>query len=100
MSRRSQALLGIGLLLAGILCAVAGSIGAGRGVDWLAEGAPFPAGLLFALAVVFLLRAALTGPARTWAYFSGPPADDRPRDDTPPSARTLEIPTDTDQDRR
>lgn len=99
MARRSQALLGIGLLLAGVVCAYAGSLGANRGVDWLAEGAAFPAGLLFALAVVFLLRAALTGPARNWAYFAStphadgapPPDGRRERRDEPRSAQTLEI---------
>ena len=117
MARRTQALVGIGLLLAGVLCAYAGSVGANRGVDWLAEGAAFPAGLLFALAVVFLLRAALTGPARNWAYFASTPhadgapnADSTPRPDghpkrrdEPRSAQTLEIigpdePRPTDRD--
>ena len=98
MRRRSQALLGFGLLAAGVLCAYAGSIGAGAGIDWLEDSAAFPAGILLALAVVFLLRAALHGRARTWTYFGGSePAE--PRHDDPPAARTLEI-IDDDQDRR
>lgn len=102
MRRRSQALVGIGLLTAGVLCAYAGSVGAGAGVDWLADGAAFPAGVLLALAVVFLLRAALPGRARNWTYFgaAAPAAPAEPRHDDPPAARTLEILDDDDQDRR
>lgn len=97
MSRRAQALVGLGLLAAGVLCAYAGSVGARRRIDWLADGAAFPAGLLLALAVVFLLRAALTGNARTWTYF-GASTPEQPRpDDTPRSAQTLELFADDDR---
>jgi hypothetical protein len=87
VTRRWQAVIGVGLLAAGVLCAYAGSLGADRGIDWLADGAAFPAGLLFALAVAFVLRAVLVGRLRSLTYLRSSESADEAAPE-----RTLELP--------
>ena len=64
--------------------------GAGAGVDWLADSAAFPAGVLLALAVVFL-----PAPPSPAAYAPGPTSAAPPRSTAiprSPVARTLARP--------
>lgn len=68
MPRGRQLLVASSCFLGGVVCAIAGSVGYEHGITWLDEGAPYPTGALWGIAVVFFLRAVLVGRPRRWMF--------------------------------
>lgn len=60
--------MALACFLGGCVFAVVGAIGYEHGITWLDQGAVYPTGGLWGLAVVFLLRAVLTGRPRRWMF--------------------------------